>query len=613
MRAMFTRSTAIGKPMNLFSAFAKLMLKTKLILGFGFVLILGAVITWTAHRGLDEQSTTTRTMYDKDLLGISYLRAMNRDNNLLARTVNRMVLGAKFNDPEGAEKAKASIPDIKKGLVATLDKVKPTIIRAEVKAKLDTVPKMLEDYFAAVDQIVAAVTREDTDQAYKIISSKEYQGNINTLIDTIKELADIKAKGAETNMETADNRSEELDRLIQLMFGGMAVFSLLTIYMVNKSINTPLADLNRALTDLASSKLDTTVHNTDYPNEIGEMARAVVKLQLALQEADRLAKADQANNKLAEETTRQIGDIISAAAGGDFTAAVKLEGKEGFFLDISTQVNQLIESSRYAFKAIANNAIKLSLAAEELSSVSIQMSSNAEETSAQAKVVADSADSMSSNTQMVATGIEEMSASIREISLSTVQASTVANQAVDVAKSTNETMSKLGKSTMEIGNVLKVISSIAEQTNLLALNATIEAARAGELGKGFAVVANEVKELARQTAKATEEIGGSINVMQADAKGALASIEEITAIINKMNEISGVIASAVEEQAATTAEINRNVSEAATGSTEIAKNIKSVADAAKSTTEGASNSQQAASDLSKIAVDLEGEVAKFKL
>ena len=266
-----------------------------------------------------------------------------------------------------------------------------------------------------------------------------------------------------------------------------------------------------------------------------------------------------------------------------------------------------------AMHQINSNTTRVASSSEELSAVSMQMSSNAEETSVQAKFVADAADRLSSNTQMVATGIEEMSASIREISLNTVQASTVANQAVDVAKSTNETMSKLGKSTMEIGNVLKVISSIAEQTNLLALNATIEAARAGELGKGFAVVANEVKELARQTAKATEEIGGSISVMQADAKGALASIEQITAIINKMNEISGIIASAVEEQAATTAEINRNVSEAATGSTEIAKNIKSVADAAKSTTEGASNSQQAASDLSKIAVDLEGAVAKFKL
>jgi len=263
-------------------------------------------------------------------------------------------------------------------------------------------------------------------------------------------------------------------------------------------------------------------------------------------------------------------------------------------------------------KIILEMADSVTTSSEELAAGSMQMSSNAEETSVQAKVVAEAADRMSSNTQVVATGIEEMSASIREISLSTVQASTVANKAVDVAKSTNETMSKLGNSTMEIGNVLKVISSIAEQTNLLALNATIEAARAGELGKGFAVVANEVKELARQTAKATEEIGGSISVMQADAKGALASIEEITAIINKMNEISGIIASAVEEQAATTAEINRNVSEAANGSTEIARNIKSVADAAKSTTEGASSTQQAASDLSKIAVDLEGAVVKLK-
>ncbi len=599
--------------MNLFSAFAKLMLKTKLILGFGFVLILGAVITWTAHRGLDEQSTTTRTMYDKDLLGISYLRAINRDNNLLARTVNRMVLGAKFNDPEGAEKAKASIPDIKKGLVATLDKVKPTIIRAEVKAKLDTVPKMLEDYFAAVDQIVAAVTRQDVDQAYKIISSKEYQGNINTLIGTIKELADIKAKGAETNMETADNRSEELDRLIQLMFGGMAVFSLLTIYMVNKSINTPLADLNRALTDLASSKLDTTVHNTDYPNEIGEMARAVVKLQLALQEADRLAKADQANNKLAQETTRQIGDIISAAAGGDFTAAVKLEGKEGFFLDISTQVNKLIETSRHAFKAISNNASNLSLAAEELSAVSIQMSSNAEETTAQAGSAAAAATQVSGNMQTVATGVEELSVSIREISSNAMEAASVATQAVAEAKTTNQTMAKLGVSSQEIGSVLKVISQIAEQTNLLALNATIEAARAGELGKGFAVVANEVKELARQTSRATEEISQNISNIQTDVKGAISSIDAISGVINRINDISGVIASAVEEQAATANEIGKSVATAATGSSEIAKNVDSVSKVSRDTTQGANSSQKAASNLTKMAGELQTLVGRFKI
>ena len=266
-----------------------------------------------------------------------------------------------------------------------------------------------------------------------------------------------------------------------------------------------------------------------------------------------------------------------------------------------------------AMDQINSNTRQVASSSEGLAAVSMQLSSGAEETAVQAKVVADYASSVSVNTQAVATGIEQMSISIREISINTAKAFSVANQAVDVTKSTNVTVSKLGKSAMEIGNVLKVISSIAEQTNLLALNATIEAARAGDFGKGFAVVANEVKELARQTAKATEEIGASISVMQSDAKGVLVSIEEITAIINKMNEISGIIASAVEEQAATMAEINCNVSEAASGSTEIANNIKSVAEAAKSTTEGASKAQHAASELSQIVIELEGIVSSYKL
>ena len=173
-------------------------------------------------------------------------------------------------------------------------------------------------------------------------------------------------------------------------------------------------------------------------------------------------------------------------------------------------------------------------------------------------------------------------------------------------------MTKLDTSSLEIGNVLKMISSIAEQTNLLALNATIEAARAGELGKGFAVVANEVKELARQTAKATGEIGGNITSIQANTKEAVAAIVEITTVINKISDISGMIASAVEEQAATTGEMGRNVTAAAGSSANIASNIVYVSETAQNTTEGATNSKMAAQQLAEIAVELQGLVNKFK-
>jgi methyl-accepting chemotaxis protein len=188
----------------------------------------------------------------------------------------------------------------------------------------------------------------------------------------------------------------------------------------------------------------------------------------------------------------------------------------------------------------------------------------------------------------------------------------VATHAVRVADTTNATVAKLGESSAEIGKVIKVITSIAQQTNLLALNATIEAARAGEAGKGFAVVANEVKELAKATAKATEDIGQKIEAIQADTKGAVAAIREISGIINQINDIQCTIASAVEEQTATTNEIGRNVSEAAKGSAEIARNITGVAQAAHGTTAGATDTQHAAAELGRMAAELRSLVERFR-
>jgi methyl-accepting chemotaxis protein len=187
----------------------------------------------------------------------------------------------------------------------------------------------------------------------------------------------------------------------------------------------------------------------------------------------------------------------------------------------------------------------------------------------------------------------------------------VATSAVKTAETTNATVAKLGESSAEIGQVIKVITSIAQQTNLLALNATIEAARAGEAGKGFAVVANEVKELAKETAKATEDISQKIEAIQSDTKGAVEAIGQITGIINQLNDISNTIASAVEEQTATTNEIARNVQEGAKGGAQVTENIASVAQAAKSTTQGANDTQTAAGELARLAAELQQVVGQF--
>jgi methyl-accepting chemotaxis protein len=240
------------------------------------------------------------------------------------------------------------------------------------------------------------------------------------------------------------------------------------------------------------------------------------------------------------------------------------------------------------------------------------MSSSAETTSAQAKRVASAAEQLSRNVQTVATAAENTKQGIEEVARKANEAAKIATQGVEIAQVTNASVVKLGKSSEDIGNVVKTITSIAEQTNLLALNATIEAASAGEVGKGFAVVANEVKELSKETARATEEIAEKISAIQADTQAAVAAISEIGKIIGHINQTQSQIASVVEQQTENTRKIGVNTGEAAHATTEIAENIGAVAEAAGDTSVGAQESACAARDLSQTARKLTALVGQFK-
>jgi len=303
--------------------------------------------------------------------------------------------------------------------------------------------------------------------------------------------------------------------------------------------------------------------------------------------------------------------LVKAAAEGKLGTRADASRHTGDYRKIVEGINKTLEMVVEPLKVTAENASALASSSEELTAVSQQMAGNAEETATQANVVSAASEEVSKNVASVASASEEMQASIREIAKNANESARVAKNAVSVAHSTNETVKKLGESSQEIGNVIKVITSIAQQTNLLALNATIEAARAGEAGKGFAVVANEVKELAKQTAKATEDIGQKIEAIQGDTKGAVTAIEEISTIINQINDISNSIATAVEEQTATTNEIGKSVTEAAIGVGDIAKNIGGVALAAKNTTQGANDTQKASQELSHMAAQLQKVVSRF--
>ena len=308
--------------------------------------------------------------------------------------------------------------------------------------------------------------------------------------------------------------------------------------------------------------------------------------------------------------TRRVQDVATALSRGDLTVCSGLDTRDELGT-MGRALDAAVVELRGVMATVVGAADAVAASSEELSASSAQISASAEETSAQSGVVAGAAEEVSRSVQTVAAGAEQMGASIREIAANAAEASDVASRAVTAAETTTATVAKLGESSAEIGNVVKVITSIAEQTNLLALNATIEAARAGEAGKGFAVVANEVKELAQETAKATEDIARRVEAIQGDTTAAVAAIGEISQIVAQISDRQTTIASAVEEQTATTSEMSRSVQEAAGGTGEIAQNITGVSSAADSTTQALTQTRTAVDELSRMAADLRTTVGRF--
>jgi len=338
-------------------------------------------------------------------------------------------------------------------------------------------------------------------------------------------------------------------------------------------------------------------------NTFESMGLSVASIQVAAG-ADRTEHFDQVKDALA--TLLAQAQAVTEKRLDDESLQVEVPGRLGEAFQ--AMIRNLQEFVRLA----AESSHTLASSSEEFTAVSRQMSSNAQSTSDQAALASDAAEQVTKNIQSVACASEEMTASIKEIARNATEAARVATSAVGKAEATDGTVGRLGAASREIGKVVKVISTIAQQTNLLALNATIEAARAGEAGKGFAVVAHEVKELSKQTAKATEEIGQKVQAIQADTKAAVEAIGQIRVVIEQVNDIAGTIASAVEEQTATTNEIARNVAEAARGGKQVAENIASVAKAATETSSGAANTQAASGDLVRMAAELQNLVGQFQ-
>ena len=526
--------------------------KTKLVVSFGLILFFTLIVGVISVYGYYVMGKSTDWLYVQGTRGIEESKQLQVEASAFDIEINHLLLSSTLaNKAEGQalrEKSIANIEKLRANLEKNLKTIEANIIRDKTRVEFNELVEDFDIYLIAIEQIILLEKSSPTAASAMYFGDK-VQGFKPRITKDLQDFVDAKLESAKLFHQAAEDAKHYAILSTLVTIVVAILLSILIGIRFRHSIIDPLHKTRGALNALAESRLNTSIEGADYAGVVGQIAHSAQILQSNL---------------------------------------------------------------RGAIQEISSNALMISASSEQLAVVSAQLNANAEETSSQANEVAQSSDIVSQNTQSVATSAEEFSTSIREISINAMEASRVANQAVSIANNTNEQMSKLSNSSIQIGEVVAVIADIAEQTNLLALNATIEAARAGELGKGFAVVANEVKELARSTAKATNEIGLSIDNIQADAKDAIESIGEITQIIHKIDDISSIIATAVEEQAATVSEISRNISISAESSTRITETVEAVAIASRGISSGSSEIQNSSAELARVAAKLKELVSKFE-
>lgn len=550
--------------------------KIKLFGGFLLLVLLAAAQAFYGINSLSTVGGLIKHMYEQPLMGVSYARSANTQ---FVTTARAMYSAIRLSQDFGSAADLKSINDGYEGFLEDLDVVQERLGKTEAGAVLEGVRSKAAAWKKNGDLILtgAGGASGGNVQHIPMITELETQSkDIEADLQTIAEIAAGHGYAFLTNAEAEVNSTRNVAIAIS---AGIFIFGVICAFLLSYNLVRPIAFAVRTAESIADGNLD-NVLESKRKDECGRLLRMLGRMQASLR----------------EQREKEEGRLKEKEAEGR-QQEQKRQAMEDQIHRFESQVLSIVES--------------VSTASEQMRSTAESMSTIATDTSNQAGVVSTASEEASTNVQTVASATEELSASINTITKYVGESVSIASRATDEAEETNNTVQGLAAAADKIGEILTLISEIAEQTNLLALNATIEAARAGEAGKGFAVVASEVKGLATQTAKATEEIATQINEMQSVSGSAVMAIRGIGDTIREISKISETISTAVEEQGTATREIAENTQLAASGTQEVSRSINVVTAEASKSGAAAQQVLEAAAALSHQSETLRGEVESF--
>ena len=544
-------------------------IRGKILSGLTAVTILTIVMGGYAAVSLQHSSSLTEKLYDGPLMASDFAGSAMINFVKLDRAVTQALLQRQAGESPNL----AAVKEQESSIVDDLAIIEERAGDADSMARIGAVKTALAQWSGLRDRLFGD-TAPAGDATAKLLAEKDALiKSIGSKIDIVNEAA--KEQGYYFRQDARRFTNNAVIGLV-VVAAVAVMLTLLMAFLLARNIGRPVSAMATAMSQLAGGNLSVEIPGSGRNDEVGDMAGAMSFFKENMERTDALAAEQRAEQGRKEQRQQTI---------------------ESYIRTFDQNVTGTLGS--------------LSGATTDLEATANSMANTATETNSKATAVATASEEASSNVQTVAAAAEQLSASISEISRQVSESARIATEAVNEAGRTNERVQALAEAAQKIGDVVKLINAIAGQTNLLALNATIEAARAGEAGKGFAVVASEVKNLATQTAKATEDIAAQVNAIQGATGGTVEAIRGIAVTIGRINEIATGVAAAVEEQGAATQEIARNVQQASAGTREVSANIAGVTQAAGDTGDAAARVLSATGDLARQGDSLRSEVSQF--